>query len=139
MTWPCYIENRIIMRRVIMRLKCSALHYHSMAKVMLGQSFILARLFLASQWYFTSTYSTFLSQITDKYHSSENHHHLHHHHHHHHFQFYQSGISLRASSRQNSPATLRFSPAIFFFYVRQILLDFFALAIRFILFQFLTF
>ena len=25
MTWPCYIENRIIMRRVIMRLKCTSL------------------------------------------------------------------------------------------------------------------
>ena len=22
MTWPCYIENRVIMRRVIMRLNC---------------------------------------------------------------------------------------------------------------------
>ena len=23
MTWPCYIENRIIVRRVVIRLKCN--------------------------------------------------------------------------------------------------------------------
>ena len=28
MTWPCYIENRVIMRRVIMRLNCKGIFFY---------------------------------------------------------------------------------------------------------------